>query len=91
MLKRLCKILIMAVVLLMGIWLIYYSYATRLLSSDEIAEAKRLYDAKRPAQSEPTQSEQTRSRPTRERPTRERPTRSRPTRSRLNESEEKNE
>ncbi len=71
----------MAAVLLMGILLIYYWYATRLLSSDEIAEAKRLYDAKRPAQSEPTQS-----RPTRERPTRERPTRERPTRPRLNES-----
>jgi len=80
--KRLCKILIMFAVLLMGILLIYYSYATRLLSSDEIAEAKRLYDAKRPTQSEPTQS-----RPTRPRPTRSRPTRTRPTRSRLNESE----
>ena len=72
MLKRLCKILIMFAVLLMGILLIYYWYATRLLSSDEIAEAKRLYDAKKPTQS---------------RPARSRPTRSRPTRSRLNESE----
>lgn len=79
MLKRLCKILIMAVVLLIGILLIYYSYATRLLSSDEIAEVKRLYDTKRPAQSEPTRS----------RPTRSRPTRPRPTRSRLNESDVK--
>ncbi len=67
MLKRLCKILIMFAVLLMGILLIYYMYVTRLLSSDEMAEVKRLYDAKKPAQSEPTQSDSTRPRPTRSR------------------------
>ncbi len=87
MLKRLCKILIMPVVLLMGIWFIYYSYATRLLSSDETAEVKRLYDAKKPTQAEPTQSAPARSRPTRTRPTRERPKRERPTRSRIYENE----
>ena len=41
--KRLGQVFIMAVVLLIGVWLIY-SYATHLSSSDEIAEVKRLYE-----------------------------------------------